>query len=111
MPSRHAGRSGGSSLTNSWCGWLHVCGRWRWSSRGLGRWSRRLKDRAPRCVSSWGCRRNCSGRCLALGVLADVTVGGGVCPVCVACVAGQLSSGSCGVPTGVGPVTLVARSS
>ena len=34
-----------------------------------------------------------------------------MCPVCVVCVAGSLSSGSCGVTTGVSPGTRVARSS
>ena len=53
-----------------------------------------------------------AGGVLCWGILADVSVGGGVCPVCVAGVAGSLSrSGSCGVTTGVGTVTRVARSS
>ena len=48
-----------------------------------------------------------SGVVLRCGVLlAEVTVGGGVCPVGVAG-----SSGSLGVTTGVSPVTRVARSS
>ena len=44
-----------------------------------------------------------------LAPMADV--GGGVCPVRVACVVGSLSSGSCGVTTGVSPAVRVARSS
>ena len=47
-----------------------------------------------------------SGVVLRCGVLAEVTVGGGVCPVGVAG-----SSGSLGVTTGVSPVTRIARSS
>ena len=53
-----------------------------------------------------------AGGVLRWGVLADVGVGGGVFPVCVAGVAGSLSrSGSCGVTRGVRMVTRVARSS
>ena len=52
-----------------------------------------------------------SGVVSRCGVLADVTVGDGVCPVWVAGVAGSPSSGSCGVTRGVCPVTRVAKSS
>ena len=47
-----------------------------------------------------------SGVVLRCDVLAEVTVGGGVCPVGVAG-----SSDSWGVTTGVSPVTRIARSS
>ena len=52
-----------------------------------------------------------SGVVSRCGVLADVTVGDGVCPAWVAGVAGSPSSGSCGVTRGVCPVTRVAKSS
>ena len=52
-----------------------------------------------------------SGVVSRCGVLADVIVGDGVCPVWVANVAGSPLSGSCGVTMGVSPVTRVARSS
>ena len=47
-----------------------------------------------------------SGVVLRCGVLAEVTVGGGVCPIGVA---GSLDSW--GVTTGVSPVTRIAMSS
>ena len=112
MPGRHAGRSGGSSLTNCWCWWFHVRLRWGGAlgvaGAGGGVWRvARLGVSRPRVVGV-----TAAGGVLCWGILADVSVGGGVCPVCVAGVAGSLSrSCSCGVTTGVGTVTRVARSS
>ena len=82
------------------------------SGAGGGVWRIARLGVSRRGVAGVTAAGGAAGGVLRWGVLADVRVGGGVCPVCVAGVAGSLSrAGSCGVTAGVRTVTRVARSS